>query len=89
MANIKEKVKNYWEEHKTDIIFYGSVTVLTVEAIIVAYRSYKKGFMDGAVTGTYVLMDWLEKTFPGESNAKELFERYMREHPDEVVNYKF
>lgn len=89
MANIKEKAKNYWEEHKSDIVFYGSVTVLTVEAIYVAWRSYKKGFIDGGVVGGYVMLDWLEKTFPGESNARELFERYVKEHPDEIVHHKF
>lgn len=86
MANIKEKAKNFWEENKTYIIAIGGASIVTIGAGIIAHKSYANGFMDGGFVGANIMIDWLDKTFPGESNARELFERYAKEHPDEIVH---
>ena len=86
MSNIKEKAKNYWEEHKVDIIAIGSGAAIVIGAGLIAYKSYCNGFVDGGMTGCQLAFDWLDKTFPGESHARELYERYAKEHPEEIVH---
>ena len=87
MSNIKEKAKNYWEDHKVDIIVCGAAT--TVIGIgLIASKLYRNGFIDGGMYGCHIMMDWLDKTFPGESHARELYERYAKEHPDQIIHRK-
>lgn len=88
MSNIKEKAKNYWEEHKFDIITIGTGAGIIIGAGVLAYKSYCSGFLDGGMTGADLMIDWLDKTFPGESHARELYERYAKEHPDQIVHRK-
>ncbi len=85
MCNIKEKAKNYWEEHKVGIIVSGVATVV-VGGGLIAFKSYANGFIDGGMVGYHLAIDWLDKTFPGESHARELYERYAKEHPEEIVH---
>lgn len=88
MSNIKEKAKNYWEENKVKIIAVGGAAVVTLGAGFIAYKSYKDGFIDGGIIGGYVMIDWLDKTFPEESKARELVDRYIKEHPEKIVRRK-
>ena len=85
MCNIKEKAKNYWEENKVDIIVGGAVTV-AAGILLIARKSYCNGFVDGGMVGYHLAFDWLDENFPGESHARELFERYAKEHPEEIVH---
>ena len=88
MSNIKEKAKNYWKEHKYDIITIGTGAAIVIGAGVVAYKSYCNGFIDGGMTGFHLGLDWLDKNFPEESHARELYERYAKEHPDQIVHRK-
>ena len=88
MSNIKEKAKNFWEEHKVDIIWMTSGAAIAIGAGVIAYKSYCGGFLDGGAYGCQLMIDWLDKTFPGESHARELYDRYAKEHPDQIVHRK-
>ena len=88
MSNIKEKAKNYWKEHKVDIIAIGTGTAVAIGAGVIAYKSYVAGFVDGGMTGFDLTLDWLDKNFPDESHARELYEGYKKEHPDKIVYRK-
>lgn len=70
MSNIKEKAKNFWEDHKVDIIWMTSGAVIAIGAGVIAYKSYRDGFIDGGACGCHIMMDWLDNTFPGESHAR-------------------
>lgn len=88
MSDIKEKAKNLWENHKADIIAFGSIVVVSIGSGAIIYKAYKDGFVDGGMTGFHLTLDWLDKNFPGESNARELWERYKIENPDKIVYRK-
>ena len=66
MCNITEKAKNYWEEHKFDIITIGTGAAVVIGAGLAMYKAYNAGFIDGAMTGFDISLDWLDKTFPEE-----------------------
>lgn len=87
-AILKEKAKNFWERHKNAIIIGGIGSIVIVGAGVMSYKSYMDGFVDGGITGYHLCLKWLDETFPGESNARELFERYKVEHPDQIVYRK-
>ena len=86
MDNFKSKVKNFWEDHKVDIIAVGTGVAGCLVVGYMVRKSYIAGFVDGGMFGVELGFDWLDKTYPGESRARELYERYMLEHPDEVVH---
>lgn len=85
MANIKEKAKNFWENHKTDICVVGSIAAVSIGAGVLAYKAYMGGFNYGVMAGFNATLDWLDKTFPEESKARELYEAWAKEHPDQLV----
>ena len=88
MGKFKDKAKKFWEEHKAEIIAFGATVAAVAGAGFIASKSYQAGFIDGGMTGVQVGAKWLDDTFPGESNACELFERYANEHPEEIVKRK-
>ena len=92
MANIEvkkeNKLKKFLEDHKAEIVAAGFAVLSGATIGLVARKSYKTGFIDGGAVGANVMVDWLEKTFPGESNANELLTRYKAEHPEDIVYYK-
>lgn len=85
MCNITEKAKNYWEENKIRIIAI-SAGIAVIGVGVIARKAYVKGFVDGGMVGVVIGADWLDKTFPEESHACELIERYAKEHPEEIVH---
>ena len=88
MSNIKEKAKNFWEGNKIKLIASGVAVAVIGIGAIVYNKAYYKGFLNGGAIGGYVMIDFLDKTFPEESHAMELFERYAKEHPDKIVYRK-
>lgn len=88
MANIKEKVKNFWENHKTDICVVGGIAAVSIGAGVWAYKAYMGGFNWGAANGFHNAIDWLDEHFPEEIKAREFVEAWMKEHPDETVFVK-
>lgn len=85
MANIKNKVKNFWEDHKKDILVVGGIAAASVGASVWAYKLYMGGFNYGVATGFNSTLDWLDQTFPEESKARELWEAYKQVHPEDVL----
>lgn len=88
MGKFKDKAKKFWEENKGEIIAFGVTVGAIAGAGLIASKSYQAGFVDGGMTGAYVGAAWLDKTYPGESNAVELWNRYANEHPDQIVHRK-
>lgn len=88
MSTIKEKAKNFLEGNKIKLIVSGVAVTAIGIGTIVYNKAYYKGFLNGGAIGGYVMIDFLDKTFPEESHAMELFERYAREHPNEIVYRK-
>ena len=88
MSNIKAKAKNLWENHKKAIIVTGISGLAGIGIGAIVHKSYINGFIDGGMCGYHLCIKWLDETFPGESNANELFERYKVEHPDQMVYRK-
>ena len=87
MLNVKEKAKKFWEEHEKEIIV-GSVIGVGVLFGVTNYKSYKAGFIDGGMCGFHMTLDWLDKTFPEESKANELYALYRKTHPENIVYQK-
>lgn len=88
MSNIKEKAKNFIGENKIKLIASGAAVAVIGIGAIVYSKAYYKGFLNGGAVGGYVMIDFLDKTFPEESHAMELFERYAKEHPDKIAYRK-
>lgn len=89
MSKFKDKAKKFWEENAAAIIGIGAASIVSGIAYIVGSRtSYKNGFIDGYGYGACGMVDWLDRTFPGESNAKELYEGYIKTNPDKMVSHK-
>lgn len=88
MGKFKDKAKKFWEENKGEIIAFGVTVAAVSGAGFIASKSYQAGFVDGGMTGVQVGAKWLDNTFPGESNACELLDRYARENPDQIVHRK-
>ena len=84
----ENKLKKFWENHTPEIIAVGISTAVVGGLYLVANAFYKAGIIDGGAVGYNLTIDWLDKTFPGESNARELVTRYTTEHPEEVVTRK-
>ena len=88
MSNIKEKANNFWEEHKSTIKKVGVGIGIGVGVIVagkVSKKIYVAGAMDGALVGFHLTLDWLDKTFPEESKARELYKLYAEAHPEEIA----
>lgn len=88
MSNIKEKAMNFIGENKIKLIASGAAVAVIGIGAIVYNKAYYKGFLNGGAIGGYVMIDFLDKTFPEESHAMELFERYAKEHPDKIAYRK-
>ena len=89
MANFKSKAKKFWEENKGSVI--GStvaVAVAVAGVCLIANKSYRAGLVDGGAVGWNLAVDWLDKTFPEESNARELYETWAKANPDQMVSRK-
>ena len=88
-TNVKEKVKRFWENHKAEIICIGGLTAAVGGAGCYGFcKGYNAGIIDGGMYGFHVACSWLDETFPDESKAVELFERFKTEHPEEIVYRK-
>ena len=85
MANIKEKVKNFWEDHKVDIITVGGIATVSIGAGVYVYKCYMSGFRYGVAVGFNTALDWLDENFPAEFKARELYEAWVKENPESVV----
>lgn len=85
MANIKEKVKNFWEEHKTDICVIGGIAIVSIGVGVWTYKSYMDGFRYGTANGFHLALDWFDGTFPEESRLNELWNAWVKEHPEETL----
>ena len=88
MGKFKGKVKKFWGEHYPEIIAFGVTVGAIAGASLISQKSYQAGFVDGGMAGVHVGARWLDKTYPGESNAVELMNRYAKEHPEEIVHWK-
>lgn len=84
--NFKERTKEFYEEHKKMIFVVGGLTVLTLMKL---YNSatYTKGFMDGGVNSFYITMDYFDENHG--TNLNKIFEEFSKEHPEQIVNWKF
>lgn len=86
---VKAKVKKFWEENKANIVLGGICgTVMTGAGVYIFTKGYTKGFVDGGMEGFHLTLNWLDKTFPEESKAVELYERFKETHPEEIVYKK-
>lgn len=83
----ESKLKKFWNEYGAEIIAIGGSVFIGGMVGLVAKKIYQAGFIDGGRIGTHVMVDWLDETFPGESNARELVTRYATENPDKMVHY--
>lgn len=88
MTNLKEKAKNFWKENKVRIVVAGGTTIGIMVIGGALSKAYRSGITDGAMIGFHATLDWLDKTFPEESKANELYEMYRITHPDKIVYRK-
>ena len=88
MRNIKKKAEEFWEKHDATIIGIGTSVAVGTLVTVVAYKSYKAGFIDGGMIGFEETLRWLDETFPDESKAQELYEIYKKTHPENIVYRK-
>lgn len=87
MANIKNKVKGFWEDHKKDICVVGGVAAVSIGAGVWAYSLYAGGFNYGQAVGFNNAIKWLDDTFPDESKAGELWEAYQQNNPENILKF--
>lgn len=83
--NFKQKAKEFYGNHKGAIIGAGICGTLV---ILKSYNmmTYRKGFMDGGAVGFGLTMNWFDENHG--TNLKEIFEKFAKEHPEQIVNYK-
>ena len=83
--NFKEKAKEFYGKHKGAIIGAGIGGTLV---ILKSYNmmTYRKGFIDGGAVGFGLIMNWFDENFG--TNLKEIYEKFAKEHPEQIVDYK-
>ena len=90
LNEVKEKAKNIWNEHELDIKIGACLTGFGIGAAIIGGliglgKGYEAGFIDGGCLGIPYGYKWLDEQFPGESKALELYESWMKAHPEDIV----
>lgn len=83
--NKKGSVKAFWKKNKSIVMPVAAFAVGTACMYLYGQKRYVQGFVDGGNVGFQLTLDWLDKTFPSESNANALYERFKAEHPDQIV----
>lgn len=84
MSNFKTKAKNFWENHKTDVIAVGAAAVAAIGVGVYTIHCYNSGYKYGAAAGFNAAFDWIDEHFPEQIKAKELWENYIKENPDKI-----
>lgn len=87
MANIKNKVKGFWEDHKEEILVTGVSFAVLIGVGVGASKLYAGGFNYGQAVGFNNAIKWLDDTFPDESKACELWEAYQQNNPENILKF--
>lgn len=83
--NFKQKAKEFYGNHKGAIIGAGICGTLVVLKFY-NMMTYRKGFMDGGVVSFNYTMDWFDENHG--TNLKEIYEKFAKEHPEQILDYK-
>ena len=86
-TNLKEKVQNFWNEHDVAIVSIGIGIVGGLAVGCGMRKMYQAGFVDGGMCGFDLAIDFLSKEIP-ETNARQLYDGWMKAHPEEIVYRK-
>lgn len=82
--NKKGKLKEFWEEHKNQII----VTAIGVTGLGAISMAYVKGYWQGAMVSYEATINSFDKKFPA-IELKKLIEEDIKEHPENYVTLRY
>lgn len=87
MGNVKvtkEKIKAFWDKHKTKVIVGAVVVASGIVVKITNDRSFVNGAVNGLVAGFHGAIDWFDEEYP-DLHLRERYDDYVKEHPDDII----
>lgn len=87
MGNVKvtkEKIKAFWDKHKTKVIVGAVVVASGIVVKITNDRSFVNGAVNGLVAGFHGAIDWFDEEYP-DLHLRERYDYYVKEHPDDII----